>query len=126
MEQIAQILRILGDETRLRIMVLLSQHPLNVSELTLILGMAQSGVSRHLGHLRKLGLLQEQKVGIWTYYQLSDPEGRNLELELLWPYLHEQLAAFKDPFNDVVGLQEVLGMLIQRLSSGKQEGSQLL
>ena len=31
-EQLAQILRLLGDETRLRILVLLSKHPLNVSE----------------------------------------------------------------------------------------------
>ena len=73
MEQLAQILRLLGDETRLRILVLLSKHPLNVSELTSILGVAQSGVSRHLGHLRKLGLIQEQKAGVWTYYQLSGP-----------------------------------------------------
>ena len=57
MEQVAQILKLLGDETRLRILVLLSQHPLNVSELTTILRIAQFGVSRHLGQLRKLGLL---------------------------------------------------------------------
>ncbi len=61
MEQLAQILRLLGDETRLRILVLLSKHPLNVSELTSILGVAQSGVSRHLGHLRKLGLIPGAK-----------------------------------------------------------------
>ena len=154
MEYIARILRFLGDKTRLRIMVLLSHHPLNVSELTMILGLAQSGVSRHLGHLRKLGLLQEQKVGVWSYYQLSAPEARNPKLELLWGYLHQQLAAFNDPFNDRVRLHEVLhereiggpglnerllepgqtwyawsrllGMIFQHLSLGNQEQSQLL
>ena len=108
MEQVAQILKLLGDETRLRILVLLSQHPLNVSELTTILGIAQSGVSRHLGQLRKLGLLQEQRVGVWTYYQLSGPEIRNHELQLLWGYLHEQLPVFSDPYNDRARLQEEL------------------
>ena len=108
MEQVAQILKLLGDETRLRILVLLSQHPLNVSELTTILGIAQSGVSRHLGQLRKLGLLQEQRVSVWTYYQLSGPEIRNPELQLLWGYLNEQLPVFSDPYNDRARLQEEL------------------
>ena len=57
MTNIAQVLRLLGDETRLRILLLVSQTPLNVSELTTILGMAQSGISRHLSHLRKMKLL---------------------------------------------------------------------
>jgi len=54
MSLIAQVLRLLGDETRLRILILVAQTPLNVSELTTILGMAQSGISRHLSHLRKM------------------------------------------------------------------------
>ena len=108
MEQLAQILRLLGDETRLRILVLLSKHPLNVSELTSILGVAQSGVSRHLGHLRKLGLIQEQKAGVWTYYQLSGPEIGDEQLKLLWSYVHHQLGELEDPFNDQVRLQEVI------------------
>ena len=107
-EQLAQILRLLGDETRLRILVLLSKHPLNVSELTSILGVAQSGVSRHLGHLRKLGLIQEQKAGVWTYYQLSGPEIGDEQLKLLWSYVHHQLGELEDPFNDQVRLQEVI------------------
>ena len=40
MERIAQSLRLLGDETRLRLLKLLSEQALNVSELTLILGLA--------------------------------------------------------------------------------------
>ncbi len=108
MEQVAQILRLVGDETRLRILVLVSETALNVSELTSILGMAQSGVSRHLGHLRKLGLLQEHKQGVWTYYQLSGKESLPGELQLLWEYLQEQFSAFSDPYNDRVRLQEIL------------------
>ena len=46
-------LRLLGDETRLRLLRLLAREPLNVTELTAVLGVAQSGVSRHLALLRE-------------------------------------------------------------------------
>ena len=108
MTNIVQVLRLLGDETRLRILILVSQTPLNVSELTTILGMAQSGISRHLSHLRKMKLLQERKEGIWTYYQFAQKESLDSELHLLWNYLQEQLSNIKDHNNDRVRLHEVL------------------
>jgi len=108
MDRIAQVLRLLGDETRLRILILVSQTPLNVSELTTILGMAQSGISRHLSHLKKMNLLQEHKEGIWTFYQLTQKESLDKKLHLLWDYLKKQLTTIKDTNNDRVRLQEVL------------------
>ena len=108
MTSIAQVLRLLGDETRLRILILVSQTPLNVSELTKILGMAQSGISRHLSHLKKMNLLQEHKEGIWTFYQLAQKESLDKDLHLLWNYLNEQLSSIKDTNNDRVRLHEIL------------------
>lgn len=108
MSSIAQVLKLLGDETRLRILILISHTPLNVSELTTILGMAQSGISRHLSHLKKMKLLQEHKEGIWTFYQLTQKESLDNELHLLWDYLQKQLSSMKDPNNDRVRLHEVL------------------
>ena len=49
--EVAATFRLLGDEARLRILRLLVEERLNVTELTGILGIAQSGVSRHLGLL---------------------------------------------------------------------------
>jgi ArsR family transcriptional regulator len=60
--------RLLGDEARLRLLRVLSQERLNVTELTAVLGLAQSGVSRHLGLLRKAGLVQEAREGGFAYY----------------------------------------------------------
>src|SRR5205809_3617180 len=54
----APLLRLLGDEARLRLLRLLQAEQLNVSELTGILGIAQSGVSRHLGLLKDAGLVE--------------------------------------------------------------------
>ncbi len=55
----ADFFRMLGDSQRLRILRLLSREKLNVSELTSILGAAQSGISRHLRLLREAGLVRE-------------------------------------------------------------------
>src|SRR5512140_1375380 len=68
----AALLRLLGDETRLRLLRLLSAESLNVSELTAVLAVAQSGVSRHLGLLRDAGLVAEERAGGYSWYRLSD------------------------------------------------------
>ena len=53
----------------------LSLERLNVTELTAVLGLAQSGVSRHLGLLRKAGLVQESREGGFVYYT-AGPDAR--------------------------------------------------
>lgn len=63
--------RLLGDEVRLRLLRLLTRERLNVSELTGILGIAQSGVSRHLGLLKDARLVSEEREGGFTYFRLA-------------------------------------------------------
>ena len=55
--------RLLGDDARLRLLRLLALERLNVTELTGILGLAQSGVSRHLGLLKDGGLVSRGARG---------------------------------------------------------------
>ena len=50
---------------------LLAAERLNVTELTSILGLAQSGVSRHLGMLKEAGLVAEQREGVYAFYRLA-------------------------------------------------------
>lgn len=73
MIQASGLFRLLGDDARLRILRLLSLERLNVSELTGILGIAQSGVSRHLGLLKDGGLVREAREAGFTYFSL-DPD----------------------------------------------------
>ena len=61
MEALSQSFRALGDPTRLRILRLVAAAPLNVSELVSVVGVAQSSVSHHLGKLRQLGLVREER-----------------------------------------------------------------
>jgi ArsR family transcriptional regulator len=73
---------------------LLAAERLNVSELTGILGLAQSGVSRHLGLLKDAGLITEQREGVYTWYRLS-PRLQEVENDFspLWPLLQAQFDA---------------------------------
>jgi ubiquinone/menaquinone biosynthesis C-methylase UbiE len=71
MEQLSQSFRALGDPTRLRILRLLSEAPLNVTELVSVVGVAQPSVSHHLSRLRRLGLVREERQAGFTYYSLA-------------------------------------------------------
>src|SRR5204862_6252901 len=71
MRQASALYKLLGDEARLRLLRVLHRERFNVTELTGILGLAQSGVSRHLGLLKDAGLVREEKVGGFSYYRLA-------------------------------------------------------
>ena len=88
------LFRLLGDDARLRVLRLLHAERLNVSELTGILGIAQSGVSRHLGLLKEAGLVSEERDGGFTYFRIAPDlrEGTN-GFGGLWPLLESQFAA---------------------------------
>ena len=72
-KNVGELYRLLGDEARLRLLrVLGGRHGrLNVTELTAVLGIAQSGVSRHLRLLKEAGLVVEERGGGFSYYRLS-------------------------------------------------------
>jgi ArsR family transcriptional regulator len=70
-----QLLKALADQTRLRILHVLSRRELCVCQIVDILGMGQSKVSRHLAHLRHAGLVRDRRDGLWIHYSLAEPSG---------------------------------------------------
>ena len=110
MKEASALFRLLGDEARLRLLRVLARDRFNVTELTGILGLAQSGVSRHLGLLKDAGLVVEDRDGAYTYYRLApavtaDGHGP------LWPLLEAQFAAARETAGvkaDEARLHEVL------------------
>jgi SAM-dependent methyltransferase len=113
MKAASALYRLLGDEARLRLLRVLSSGRLNVTELTGVLGLAQSGVSRHLGLLKDAGFVVEEKDAGFTYYRLatSPADGGRPADAALWPVLTTQFeASAADPAvrADQARLQEVL------------------
>jgi SAM-dependent methyltransferase len=105
----AGLFRLLADSSRLRLLRVLAQDRFNVSELTGILGLAQSGVSRHLGLLKDAGLVTEDREAGFVYYRIPD-EARDGQSPL-WALLEGQFEATADDkavLEDEARLQEVL------------------
>ena len=63
----------LADPVRIRLLNLLAAGELCVCDLTEILGLPQSSVSRHLAYLRRAGLVETEQRGKFAHYRLSKP-----------------------------------------------------
>jgi ArsR family transcriptional regulator len=110
MKEASALFRLLGDEARLRILRVLARDRFNVTELTGILGLAQSGISRHLGLLKDAGLVAEERSGAFSYYRLAAGVRENGNGSL-WAVLESQFAASDGDVTvraDESRLQEVL------------------
>lgn len=102
--------RLLGDPTRLRLLRVLARDRFNGSELTAILCLAQSGVSRHISLLKERGLVAEERQGGFIYYYLADAASDDPHAALR-PLLDAEFAAHAGDRlvrQDEVRLQEVL------------------
>lgn len=109
MQRSSALFRLLGDSTRLRLLRILATDRFNVTELTGILDLAQSGVSRHLGLLKDAGLVVEEREAGFVYYRLADAEENSHRM--LWPLLDAQFGSSgeeKVVKADTARLQEVL------------------
>lgn len=93
----------LADETRLRLLRILTRHELSVGEIVAVLGMGQSRVSRHLGILVGCGLLASRREGAWTFYTAAAAEPEAAFLAHIAPWL-----AGAGPEGDLRAVDEVL------------------
>lgn len=71
MKEPFQVFKALADETRLRILSLLSHGEMCVSDLDAILQVGQSKVSRHLDYLKKTALVESRRQGTLVFYRLD-------------------------------------------------------
>jgi ArsR family transcriptional regulator len=72
MRNIANIIKSLEDETRLRIMaLLLDAEELCVCDFMAVLQLPQSTVSRHLSILKNAGWLSDRRAGVWIHYSFA-------------------------------------------------------
>src|SRR5689334_14396667 len=71
------LLRLLADPTRVRLLLLLEQEELSVAELQQILGMGQSRISSHLAQLKRAGVVEDRRAGKNVYYDATKTTGEN-------------------------------------------------
>ena len=131
MKQASALYRLLGDEARLRLLRVLDRDRFNVKELTGILGLAQSGVSRHLGMLKEAELVVEERDGAFSYYRLA-PSLRDHAQGPLWPLLEAQFTSEANSAilkADEARLQEVLRLRrenFEHVGPDTRDGRQLV
>ncbi len=72
LEKKANILKALGQPTRLRIMEYLRDGERCVCEIFPAIGGQQSNISRHLAVLKQAGLVADRRVGVSIFYRVKD------------------------------------------------------
>lgn len=82
LRQVDRILKALADPTRLRIVGLLQGGEVCVCHIHDSLKIPQPKTSRHLAYLRRAGVVQADKRGLWVYYRLA-PQASQVAQTLL-------------------------------------------
>jgi len=114
-----QIMKALGDETRLRILNLLSNGELCVCELESLLDINQSNASRHLNKLNLAGIITFEKRALYVYYSIN----KELydEFPILAEFLKRESGKLKKCPGDIKRLNEYKdsGMTCEELKAGR-------
>jgi ArsR family transcriptional regulator len=82
--------RLLGDATRLRLLLLLDREELSVAELSAITQLAQPRVSTHLARLKEADMVSDRREGVFVYYKIAASTGDS-SLDALWGVLRRNM-----------------------------------
>ena len=110
----------LADENRLRLLLALRGGELCVCQLTELLGLAMSTVSRHLSVLYQAGLLSSRKEGRWMFYSLPGKSAPSAAREAV-AWVTRSLALSPRVAEDARRLKQVLAMDVNELC--KRQGA---
>lgn len=72
MDKAADILKLLGNETRITMMKILDDHDCCVCEFVEIFKVSQPSISQHVRKLRDIGLVREERKGQWIFYSINE------------------------------------------------------
>ena len=94
----AQLCSSISDPTRILVLYALGEQPQNVTQLTELLNLPQSTISRHLAILRSSGLVMTERNGRQVLYALADR--RVIEaLDIMRSILADRVSKHADHFN---------------------------
>jgi len=80
-EQTVELLKVIAEENRLRILCILKGGEECVCNIIENLGLSQSLVSHHLKKLKDAGLVKDSKKGLWVHYSLTEKGKRIANLD---------------------------------------------
>ena len=86
---LAELFKIFGDSTRLRIMSALLNHELCVCDISEVLEMNQSAISHQLRVLRTAGLIKVRRCGKSAFYSLDDDHVKKI-IEMGFEHINEK------------------------------------
>lgn len=113
MKDALNTLKVLAEESRLRIFMTLHGQELCVCQIVALLGLAASTTSKHLALMYQAGLIDQRKDGRWAYYSVSDKWRQQNAAVDNW--LSEQLKDSVRVKTDAVRLMEILAMSLDQL-----------
>lgn len=88
MQDFLSITKALGDENRVRILMALRSGELCVCQVTELLKLAPSTVSKHISILKQARLVESNKNGKWVYYRLPDRTSSVAAEAIAWATKH--------------------------------------
>lgn len=119
---IMNVTKALADENRVRMLAALEGGELCVCQLTELMQLAPSTVSKHLSVLRGARLIESRKEGRWIYYRLSQKDAPELVTQAL-SWLTEAVRSQQRIEDDRQRLEEILKTDPEQLCRKQAQGS---
>jgi ArsR family transcriptional regulator, arsenate/arsenite/antimonite-responsive transcriptional repressor len=114
--KLIQIYECLCDETRLRILNLLSATPLCVSHLQKVLGESQVKMSKHLSYMKERGMVDAVRVENRKLYSISKESSAELENNLrCLQDCSKEYAIFKNDLKKLEGILNEVAKIKERI-----------
>ena len=119
MNPIVVIAKALSDLNRVRVVSMLTAGELCVCQVTEVLQLATSTVSKHISILKQAGLVEARREGRWMHYRLADQPSQAAQQAIDWVRAHGQ----EDPViqKDQRALGKVLKMDKEHLCRNQRE-----
>ncbi len=112
LRDVAQVGLAASDRNRLRLIMALQGRSLCVCQLTELLSLAPSTVSKHLSVLKQAGLVNERKDGRWVYHELCEGD---CSCRAIVDWIRRELARDQQIAQDRIRLKEIMAMDLEEI-----------
>jgi len=114
MRELVDVAKALSDPGRVRILLALKGRELCVSQISELLGLAASTVSKHMTVLRRAYLVDHRKDGAWAYYRRSGKDAPK-RAQAAFRWLDSSIADWGIADKDEARLKKILRIPVEEL-----------